>query len=773
MADAPLLPTGDDEQFLSEITQDFKRLQAQKAKRQGGAEARMLVARAFEAGEQGSYYKARGLYARNTETDEEKNKLHLVFNLVKQRKHKLVGRLGAIGATFKANPDKTDVAATDLASIVDRLILALDKKVDQPALQRALLDLLTLEGVCVEYVGWNERATIEPMPQFTPDNQLLFVDRVASDASGQLVIVPEAEKQAAVAAGKPDEAYELYEVAVPTGEIHDEILSGLQVFVDARVTAIETLAPGQAIYVAWYKTQAWLEEYYGAEAIADLAPDTDGSMLASRLYQGQDLSLANTAFTDLISHFVAPSDPNDPPMNLFVERYQPPSRRYPRGRQTCFIPGKRILRDGDNPYPEIPLVDYHFEPPTKSFWTTDFLTDLLAAQRFINKRMSQLGEQSNATLYANLLLGPGVAPKDIPVDTPGPIANAVSENGAVLVRRQEPPLFPPWFMDSINLTIKFLNDLAGGADLVEEHKFPGQLRGPMAVPMLQEIIDTEWGPLYQHLGERLARAKQLRLNRVKQFYPPSRTLHYTDRTQRDEVFEFHKEELFGAGTNFNITVERGSLLPELRALREARIRERLQGPLAVLYQDPRTGQLDRGKIAADLQFGDDGREGRVVQDRKLARALIARLWKAEPIPPVMPYYDHPSWLDELEAAMKTTEFLEASPPIQDAFNQRWAAHHQFLQQAASAQAQAGQAGAMQNAIAQATQQAAAKAAAETVDQTMEQMRFQAMHAPQMPQMLSDFMHQAAGGPGQPAPGPAGPPPPPPPGLPPGPPRPPM
>src|SRR5436190_7515186 len=213
VADAPLLPTGDDEQFLSEITQDFKRLQAQKAKRQGGAEARMLVARAFEAGEQGSYYKARGLYARNTETDEEKNKLHLVFNLVKQRKHKLVGRLGAIGATFKANPDKTDVAATDLASIVDRLILALDKKVDQPALQRALLDLLTLEGVCVEYVGWNERATIEPMPQFTPDNQLLFVDRVASDASGQLVIVPEAEKQAAVAAGKPDEAYELYEVA--------------------------------------------------------------------------------------------------------------------------------------------------------------------------------------------------------------------------------------------------------------------------------------------------------------------------------------------------------------------------------------------------------------------------------------------------------------------------------------------------------------------------------------------------------------------------------
>jgi hypothetical protein len=376
--------------------------------------------------------------------------------------------------------------------------------------------------------------------------------------------------------GRPEETFELYEVAVPTGEIHDEILSGLQVFVDQRVTAIEHLAPGQAIYFAWYKTQEWIAEYYGDEAIVELTPDTDGTMLSSRFYQSQDSSLANAAFADLISHFTAPSDPHDPPSNLFIERYQPASRRFPRGRQTCFSPGKRIFYDGDNKYPEIPAVDYHFEPPTKTFWTTDFLTDLIASQRFINKRMSQLGEQSNATLYGNLLLGPGVAPRDIPVDRPGAISNAVSENGAVLVRRQEPPLFPPWFLDSVNLTIKFLNDLAGGADLVEEHKFPGQLRGPMAVPMLQEILDTEWGPLYQHLGERMARAKQLRLNRVKQFYPPSRTLHYTDRTQRDEVFEFHKEELFGAGTNFEITVERGSLLPELRALREARIRERLE-----------------------------------------------------------------------------------------------------------------------------------------------------------------------------------------------------
>jgi hypothetical protein len=98
--------------------------------------------------------------------------------------------------------------------------------------------------------------------------------------------------------------------------------------------------------------------------------------------------------------------------------------------------------------------------------------------------------------------------------------------------RDSPPEMPQWFLASIELAVKMFNDAAGGADLMEDNKFPGQLRGPMAVPMLQEIMDTQWGPLFQHLGERLARVKQMRLNRVKQFYPPQRTLHYTDRTRR-------------------------------------------------------------------------------------------------------------------------------------------------------------------------------------------------------------------------------------------------
>jgi hypothetical protein len=327
------------------------------------------------------------------------------------------------------------------------------------------------------------------------------------------------------------------------------------------------------------------------------------------------------------------------------------------------------------------------------------------------------------------LLAPGLKRNDIPADHPGVIEQGLSDNGTPRAMRAQGAQFPGWFMQSIDLVIKLMNDLAGGADLFDDTKGTGQMRGPMAVPLLQEIIDTEWGPLFFHIGERMARVKQMRLNRVKQFYPPSRTLHYTDKSQRDEVLVFHTDEVLRAGTNYNVTVDRGSLVPEFRALREARVRERLQSPLAILYLDERTGKLDKTKIAADLQFGDTAREGQDAQDRKLAMELIAMLWKGEQIPPVLPFYNHQVMLDELEGAMKTTEFLSASQPVQQLFMDRWQQHQQFLQQAAQRQQEAMQGQMVQQAVAQATQQAAAQAASETVKSVMEQLRAQALMAP--------------------------------------------
>ena len=523
----------------------------------------------------------------------------------------------------------------------------------------------------------------------------------------------------------------------------DEVLNPLQVFMDQTARSVADLPPDAWVHVAQIRTVGWVKENFGE----DVEPQKDISLIISKIKAEGDSS-GGRNLKDLIPMIQGSWDENDAPMVLVVQSYQPASTDKPHGRYVCWIPDQRILHDDANPYEEIPIVDFHWAPVTTSFWTKSYIAPLIAPQRFINKRMSQLGEQSNAAIYSNLLLGGGLKASDIPADFPGVIENGIGEGGVPNVARTAPPEIPAWFLQSIEMAVKMFNDAAGGADLMEDSKFPGQLRGPQAVPMLQEILDTQWGPLFAHIGERLAKVKQMRLNRVKQFYPPLRTMHYTDKTQKDEVLNFHTEKILRGGTNFNITVERGSLLPELRALRESRVTERLRGPLQVLYMDERTGRLDKSKIAADLQFGDTGREARESKYRKLQLEMIKMMWENKDVPQVQPFYDHPSMMDELEDAMATTEFLKASPQIQARFAERWQQHGFFMQQEAQAQQRAMQGQMIHTAVAQATQQAAATAAADAVDQAREQV--DAQDAQPTAQYVASAQGRAAQG-GRPGP----------------------
>lgn len=708
---APLVPQ-DGPTILAELEKDFKRLKNQKARPTGGVEGWTLENLCFLNDEQYSQYKNKTLSLEPRDA----NKLYLVFNLIAPRFYKLLGRLAAFNAPFKARPNRKDPQALHEAEIVDRMTVALDEKLDEPSRLRERLYWMGIGGTAFEYVPWVPNATIEPNPQFSETGELLykFLD------TGE--IVPESAMNTLVESSGGQvapEQFEVYEEVEIVGEVGSEILGPFNVFIDQSVRSIADLSPDQWVHIAKPRTVGWVKENFQQ----DVEKQDEISLVSSKI-QPDGVASGGVYLKDLIPLVQGSTSEDDPGMVLVVESFQPASTLNPHGRYVCWIPEQTVLHEGENPYEEIPLVDFHWTPVTTSFWTKPYISPLIAPQRFINKRMSQLGEQSNAAIYSNLLLGAGLKSSDIPADFPGVIENGLTENGAPNVGRVPPPEIPNWFLQSIEMAVKMFNDAAGGADLMEESKFPGQLRGPMAVPMLQEILDTQWGPLFSHIGERLARVKQMRLNRVKQFYPPLRTMHYTDKNQKDEVLTFHTEKVLRSGTNFSITVERGSLLPELRALRESRVSERLRGPLAILYMDERTGRLDKSKIAADLQFGDTGREARESRYRKLAAEINKMLWEGKPVPPVQPFYDHAVMLDEMEDQMASTEFLKANPKIQMLFSQRWQQHSMFLAQEAQMQQQAMQSQMVHSAVAQATQQSAAMAAAEAVDQAMQQVKTQ-------------------------------------------------
>ena len=577
---------------------------------------RILTNLAFVSGEHWIGTQNRVLFTRRRDP----NKLHLVFNIASQLLYKMMGRLSSVAPVFKARADKMDPKSLAQADVIDKLIRALDEKLDQPSRTWEVLWWMAVGGVAFEYVPWVKDATMEPLPQFDEETGELLWTHMQDDS-----IVPESKRQELLTQGAPKESFQVVEEMVLAGDVGSEVISPLQVFIDASVRSVADLSPDQAVYIAKIRTLGWIEANYDVsdDTIENIKDSQEVRILSTDIRQFGDPT-GSVHLQDLIPRIQGSRDQNDPDLAVVVERYMPCSEKHPHGKYTAFVPGEEILQDGDNPYLDIPLVDFHWTPTTTSFWNSDYISDLIAPQRFLNKRLSQLGEQANASIYGDELLGPSLKREDIPVDYPAPIENGLTEAGVKMVQRRDPPELPSWFMQTIDLTIKLMREIAGGVDLFSESKFPGQMRGPMAVPMLQEILDSQWGNLYQHIGERFAKVKEMRMNRVKEYYPAFRTLHYTDRNMKDEVFIFQTSEILRSGTDYSITVERGSLIPEFRALREARIREHLQSPLAILYLDERTGRLDKERIASDLNMGDVGREARESQYRKLGMALVER-----------------------------------------------------------------------------------------------------------------------------------------------------
>ena len=723
------------EESLTEYTTDYDRLRSQKARNVGSVELRILTNLAFVSGEHWIGSQNRVLFTRKRDP----NKLYLVFNLAAQMLHKMMGRLSSIAPVFKSRADKQDPSSIAKSEVVDKLVRALDEKLDQESRTWEILWWMAIGGVAFEYVPWVKDATMEPMPRFDPEtNELMWTDVQTSE------VIPESMRQEFVMQGAPAERFTVVEDMVLAGDVGSEILSPLQVFIDASVRSIDDLAPDQAVYIAKIRTMGWIEANYDLsdDTIQNIKDASDVRILSTDIKQFGDPT-GSVHLQDLIPRIQGSRTDNDPDLAVVVERFQPISSKHPRGKYTAFIPGEQILLNEDSPYESIPVVDFHWGPTTTSFWSNDYVSDLIAPQRFLNKRLSQLGEQANASIYADELLGPTLKREDVPSDYPAPIEGGLTDAGVKMVQRRDPPQLPAWFMQSVDLTLKLMREIAGGVDLFGEQKFPGQLRGPMAVPMLQEILDTQWGNLYQHLGQRMGKVKEMRINRVKEYYPAFRTLHYTDRSMKDEVFIFQTSEILRSGTDYSITVERGSLIPEFRALREARIREHLQSPLAILYLDERTGRLDKERIASDLNMGDVGREARESQYRKLGMALVERLWQGEVLPEhlPMPFWNLRIIMDELESEMATTEFLSASPPIQQGFVGFWNKCREHLVAASERRASGMEQQQIQGAVAQATQQAAAKAAAEAVDMAMEQLKANQQIAPQAPEVLAQAMAQ--------------------------------
>lgn len=714
--------------LVSAYVDDWRRLQNQKARQYGGVEARVLTSLCMYFGEHFVQQQGFQLIGRPM-TDDDKNKLWLVFNMLARAVDRKIGRLWSIDHQFRATPNTLNPVAWDQADIVTKLIKALNRKVKEGNQQWNRLWWLLLGGVVVEHTPWALEVAEEALPEYDPETgEMLWVDHWNGDAVVSYQIV-----QAEVLKGAPPERFEPKETVKLVGEVGSEIVTPLNFFIDSSVTSVRALAADQACYVAWVKSKGWISDNFGAEKANQIAGSGDLNIVKTTLMQGNAPVVANMNLQDLIPAIQGSRKVGDPEMCIVLTRYLPRSTQNPNGKRCIFTPEGVLLDETDiKEYEGIPCTDIHWRPNATSFWSADFLTNMIPAQKFLNKRMSQLGESANAQVYEMILLGAGLTREKIPTDYHGVVENAIDENGNPQVQVMQRGNLPGFFNDSIKIVVEFI-ETSGSSDLLGQRKFPGQIRGPLAIPMLQELLDSEDGPFYTHLGEQLAEIHQQRVNRVKIFYEPIRTLHYVGNNNKNETLVFHTSNVLRRGWDYNIDIEPSSLLPEISSMREARVMERLQA-MPMLYMNRRTGKIDVSKIASDLKYNDTEREDRESQYRKLARQFIGALWQGEALDPnlPMPFYDHDVMMDEFEAAMCTTEWLDASQPVKRGFVDFYNKCQAFLQKLHDQQQSVMENKMLQNAVAMATQQAAAKAAAEATDAALSQVESQVQANQQNP-----------------------------------------
>lgn len=689
----------------------------------GGVEARMITALGMYYGEHYLQQARDTIFSRPMGKESDKNKLFLVFNLLKRAARRKIGHLYRANHGFHASPDVADPKAYDGAIVIDKMVKALNKRLREPRQKWTRYWWTVLCGVAIEHTPWIEQAGEEPMPQYDEEtNELLWKDAAQPGAPP----LKQSQVKQMITMGMTPERFSPCMEMQMVGEVGSEIISPLNFFIDSSVPAIDLLGPDQACYIVQCKTVDWIEETFGSDAAAAVSNNAgrDLGIVKTRLLD-QGPAVANINLKDLIPAIQGSQGPNDPRLCLFATRYQPACRDFPHGRRSLFIINGETLDDGETDYGEIPCTDFHYGPPATTFWTEDFLTDGIAPQKFLNKRFSQYGEASNSQIYETLLLGGGLGADDIPTDKPGVVVDGLNEEGGPNVVALQHAQLPAFFPESIKQTIQMLQGILG-SDITDKTSMPTQIRGPMALPLFQEILDSEDGPLFAHLAEQTANVHQQRINRVAMFYPPIRTMQYTGKNRKDEVMVFHAEKILRSGTNYLITIDPGTIMPEFSALREAKIIERMSGPLAGLYVSTRTGKIDFSKIATELRFNVEDDDDSQTRNRDLARHIISRIWQGDQISMTMPeipypFWDHNAWLDELEIAMIGTEYLESSQQVKTEFITLYEKHRQMLAGIQESQMQAIQGQMMQGMLAQVSQQTAARVASETIDQTLGQI----------------------------------------------------
>jgi hypothetical protein len=235
-------------------------------------------------------------------------------------------------------------------------------------------------------------------------------------------------------------------------------------------------------------------------------------------------------------------------------------------------------------------------------------------------------------------------------DEPHGIKDAFSPEGRPLVSRVASGGVPASLFKLLEMADQKIDQVMGIRDLFENNQLPGQIRGSTAFERIEEISGLEWQALIRDYFSQLAMVKAKRNNRVRQFYTKDKMFAFVSRTGEDEVLEWKRDEQ--RDHQHRITIVPSSLTPEIRSMREDRIREQLNTPGMgmALYGNADRTDYDPSKLAQAMGMPEGEYRERAARERTLQSQENEEMEHGNQVP-VYPYDDDSIHMDEMRTSM--------------------------------------------------------------------------------------------------------------------------
>lgn len=379
---------------------------------------------------------------------------------------------------------------------------------------------------------------------------------------------------------------------------------------------------------------------------------------------------------------------------LYIERWERPSREYPRGRRLVYAGGRivNLNRKGgtDNPYAgdrtgwaHIPYAKIDWCPRPGNYWGASLVEDMLGPQYHLNLARSYSLKFLVTFGLPNTYVGTNSELDTDTMEAGGGKIYKVSEASAFGVKHGPTPQLPPDIGKFGMECEADLNKVASQTE-IDGSALPGQIRSGAGI---RQINEERFRPLSIPAKAMLRGVRDTGRGLIaigKLYYGKNRLLRYLGEDNDWVIETFDGANLV---TDIRIVGE-----PSVMDTRTSERAEMLDAINAGAF-NPQFDEETRLLILKGLHYNTSEEfisrklQAEKNQEREIQNMIADPLRYGEQGYPVMEWEDHKIEAARCIAFMYSPEFRKLTPQVQAVITQHWKQHQMYIEQQLQAEMQ--------------------------------------------------------------------------------------